>query len=183
LDLPIPHGSTDAELWHDFGAHWSTDYFPLLLSYVVIAAFWRTHHQMFRHVVRLGPGIMPLNFAVLLMIVLLPFVTHVLGEDGDFQIGVVLYAFVVAAIAALLGQLAALLVRRDVIEPLTAETRLTGLRWAMNMNAIVFAVSIPIGFVSPHLATWSWLVLAVGAHLVGTAVRGRWTRDHALRRW
>jgi uncharacterized membrane protein len=179
LDLPIPHGSTNAALWSDFRDHWSSDYFPLLLSFVVIAAFWRTHHAMFRHVTKLGPGVMPLNFAFLLMIVLLPFVTKVLGEDGSFQIGVVLYASVVAATSVLLGQLAALLLRRGLIEPLNPSTSLTSLRWAMHSNALVFALSIPIGFVSPRLGIWSWLVLSVIAHLIDRVWHSR-TRAPAL---
>jgi len=166
LDLPIPHGSTNAALWSDFRGHWSNDYFPFLLSFVVIAAFWRTHHAMFRHVSKLGPGVMPLNFGFLLLIVLLPFVTHVLGEDGSFQIGVVLYAAVVAATSVILGQLAALLLRRRLIEPITPATDLRKLRWAMHANAVVFALSIPIGFADPTLGIWSWLFLSVAARLI-----------------
>ena len=169
LDLPIPHGSTNAALWSDLRGHWSTDYFPFLLSFVVIAAFWHSHHEMFRHVTKLGPGVMPLNFAFLLMIVLLPFVTHILGEDSGFQIGVVLYAAVVAATSVLLGQLAAILLREHLIEPITPGTSLRKLRWAMHSTAVVFALSIPIGFVNPTLALWSWLFLTLIARLIERA--------------
>ena len=175
LDLPVPRGSTNAALWSDLGDHWSTDYFPFLLSFVVIAAFWRAHHEMFRHVTRLGRGVMPLNFGFLLMIVLLPFVTHVLGESSGFQIGVVLYASVLALTSVLLGQLAALLLRSGLIEPITPVTNLRDLRWAMHSNAVVFAVSIPIGFANPTLALWSWLVLSVAARLA----QRWWDRGHA----
>lgn len=172
LDLPIPHGSTNAALWNDLRGHWSSDYFPFLLSFVVIAAFWRSHHAMFRHVDRLGPGVMPLNFGFLLLIVLLPFVTHVLGEDSGFQIGVVLYAAVVAATSVVLGQLAALLLRLRLIDPLTPATDLRSLRWAMHSNAIVFALSIPIGFANPTLALWSWLFLSIASRIIQHAFRG-----------
>ena len=177
LDLPIPQGSTNAALWADLRIHWSSDYFPFLLSFVVIAAFWRSHHQMFRHVTKLGPGVMPLNFAYLLMIVLVPFVTHVLGEDGSFQIGVVLYATVVALTSVLLGQLAALLLREGLIEPVTPATSLTHLRWAMHSNAVVFALSIPIGFVNPRLGIWSWLILTLIARLIERVWRQRTQTD------
>jgi uncharacterized membrane protein len=160
LELTVPRGNTDREVWHDFASNFGNEYFPFLLSFVVIAAFWHAHHQLFRRITAVGPWIVPLNFGFLLMIVALPFVTRVLGQDGDFQIGPVLYAAVVAATA---GFLALIAVRArqlgDVREEEAEDMR--SLLYAMLGTAAMFAVSIPVGFADPGLATWSWLVLAI----------------------
>ncbi len=166
VELPVPRGATNRALWHDLGAHWSDDYQPFLLSFVVIAVFWSTHHGLFRNVTRLGPGLVPLNFVFLLMIVLVPFVTRVLGEAGhDVQIGVVLYAATIAALAATIAAISQLVRRRGLARAGT-EDRLRGLGRSMATTAVVFVVSIPVGFARPSIATWVWIGLAVALNLV-----------------
>lgn len=171
LDLPVPQGKTDQQLWRDLGAHWQTDYFPFLLSFAVIAAFWHAHHELFRPVLRLGPGVVPLNFGFLLMIVALPWVTRVLGEEGDHQVGVVLYAVVLTLIGLVLAGLA-VLIRREHLNRPGSDADLVGFTVAMLCLAIVFAGSIPIGFASPEFASWMWLILAVAVRAISRLVRG-----------
>jgi uncharacterized membrane protein len=176
IDLPVPSVPagqlrTNAGLWNAFANNWSNQYFPFLLSFVVIAAYWRTHHHMFRYVARLGPGVVQLNFAFLLMIVLLPFVTRVLGADGSHQIGVVLYAAAIALVATILGVLA-LLLRRGGL--LTDDAPPDALRYTVRANflaAAMFAVTIPVAFVDSSLAKWLWLILALAIYFVRAVLR------------
>ncbi|WP_410650723.1 TMEM175 family protein [Amycolatopsis sp. cmx-4-54] len=53
LDLPIPHGDTTGAILSSISAH-GKEYIAFALSFVVIAAHWRAHHEIFPYVRRLG---------------------------------------------------------------------------------------------------------------------------------
>jgi len=180
LELPIPGvgqtHKTNSGLWRSLGANWGDHYFPFLLSFVVIAAFWLSHHRFFGRVARLGPGTLRLNMIFLLLIVLLPFVTRVLGVDSDYTIGPVLYAAVVAATCFVLGSMVMQARRHDMLRDDGLHD--ASLRMAKSLYAAgaVFAVSIPLAFWSTEVAAYSWLVLSVALHFAGELMakwRGR----------
>lgn len=110
--------------------------------------------------------IIRLNMLFLLMIVLLPFVTRVLGVDSDFAIGPVLYASVVSATCFVLGSMAIVASKQRLLhhgESTTASAMAGGLF----ASGAVFLVSIPIAFWSTSVALYSWLVLSVLLHYAG----------------
>jgi len=63
--------------------------FTFLLSFVVIANFWLGHHRVFEHVRAYTPGMIRLNLLWLLVIVVLPFPTEIVGvyETSAFTAG------------------------------------------------------------------------------------------------
>ncbi|MFD3406289.1 TMEM175 family protein [Kribbella sp. NPDC058693] len=58
--------------------HWQ-EIFTFLLSFVVIANFWLGHHRLFEHVRAYTTPMIRLNLLWLLMIVVLPFPTEIIG--------------------------------------------------------------------------------------------------------
>jgi uncharacterized membrane protein len=66
-----------ASVRHDAG-----HYAAFLISFLVIAAAWRDHHDIFRYVRRVDSRLLTLNFGWLLMIVLNPFATRLLTAPG-----------------------------------------------------------------------------------------------------
>ena len=75
------HGGSNAELGAPGRALALPSYFPFLLSFVVVATFWFSHHNLFGKLRRLNGRLLRINMGTLLMIVLLPFVTRVLGAS------------------------------------------------------------------------------------------------------
>ena len=72
LGLPLPaHLTSDSTSHEVFHGMWAdrSDYFAFLISFVVIANHWRTHHRLFRYVARLDRRIVTLNLIWLLMVV------------------------------------------------------------------------------------------------------------------
>jgi uncharacterized membrane protein len=63
--------------------------YTFLLSFVVIARFWLTHHQMFEHVRAYNTRLIQLNLGWLLTVVVLPFPTEIIGtyESDRFTAG------------------------------------------------------------------------------------------------
>lgn len=82
IDLPVPEGDTFGLFWasvrHDDG-----HYAAFLISFVVIAAAWFDHHDLFRYIRSTDARLRLLNMGWLLSIVLNPFATKLLVVSGQ----------------------------------------------------------------------------------------------------
>jgi TMEM175 potassium channel family protein len=162
LDLKLPAGSTDEELWRSFYDKLGDNYFAFALSFLVITVFWSSHHRLFREVVRFDAALVPLNMVFLFLIVVLPFSTRLIAEHGDSQIGTVVYAATVTLTALTLVALAILIRTRDLARDSVPGDRYRYMARGLLVTSIVFAISIPITFIAdPGTAKWSWLVLSL----------------------
>jgi uncharacterized membrane protein len=81
IELPVPEGGTVPRFWESVRHNGSHDA-AFLISFFVIAAAWRDHHDIFRYVTRVDSRLRMLNFGWLLMIVLNPFATRLLTTPG-----------------------------------------------------------------------------------------------------
>ncbi|MET8760053.1 TMEM175 family protein [Lentzea sp. NPDC004782] len=169
LELPVPEGENDGELWQSFLHLLPRQYLTFVLGFVVIAMFWHSHHRFFQHVTALAPGLVRANTVFLFTVVTLPFATRVLGERGESTFGTVFYALAVTAVG--LSLLALLwLVRKHGVVHSDADPEWPG-RMARGILVPVsaFVISIPVAFVDNEIVRYSWVPLA---WLIGLAVRG-----------
>lgn len=171
LDLPVPHGHTNAQMLRDIGAH-GNGYLAFAISFLVIGNYWRAHHRIFGNVRRLGGWLLRWDMLWLLMIVLTPFATRVLTSDGAFPIRFGAYALIQA-----IASLAILAMNREIIRhglgrvPISAQ-RQRAIYRRLGTVIVGFAISIPIGF-------WtSWAYLCWAAIPV---VSGIWSRVSVAR--
>jgi uncharacterized membrane protein len=137
-------------------------YLSYVLSFVVILMYWMAHHSTFRAIKRYDKTLIWLNSLFLMCIAFLPFPTSLLGEYGDHQLAVAIYA----------GSLAvARLLLTAVWWYASSGHRLIDERFPMNTIRIyrirglaiplVFLISIGISFFSVNVATYSWILLIV----------------------
>jgi uncharacterized membrane protein len=89
LRLEIPEGQklqfTDLlKPWHK--------YLAFLLSFINIAGFWGTHHQLFTYIKKMDERLKWFNTSWLFFIVTLPFATSVLSDHFSDSAAVFLYA-------------------------------------------------------------------------------------------
>lgn len=171
IELPPPEGGTPVEVMHSFAQNLDGEYLSFLISFAVISAFWYQHHRLFERIERVDTRLTLWNLLSLLAIVLIPFATKLLSA-GTFWLGPVFYA----STMLLWGLSYVLMVRqasraglwRDDVPPTAPRDMVLGASAALAM----FAVSIPIAFVSPSAAMWSWLLIPV-VSIVGGRIRGR----------
>jgi len=137
------------------------------LSFILVGLYWANHRRFLRGLVRTDGTLLILNLLILLLVCVVPFTAGVLSLHGQLTTAVVLYAsnLVLLGLANTALQVhtwrgrlvASVPGRRERAEALTLSL----------VGAAVFAVSIPVAFLSPTRAEQGWLVLA----LVGPALR------------
>lgn len=174
IDLPVPGGGTVSVFWtsveHDEG-HYAT----FLISFVVIAAAWRDHHELFQYAKRTDARLVVLNTGWLLTIVLNPFATKLLIAGGQsldthaLRFG--FYALLqVLESAALYAMLRHMIAGRLADPPQPVVNRMTRRAYSLMIG---FGLSIPVFFVT----TDGWLLWLAAPVLAGLS-RQRERRNH-----
>ncbi|MEU8570690.1 TMEM175 family protein [Streptomyces pathocidini] len=130
------------------------------LSFVVIAQFWTDHRRILGAAPKADGPIVALTLLGLGLIALLPFPTSLLAEYGGESLAVAIYSGVVGATNAAHLALTLAVNRRlrPTADPLARRAqRLDAADLAATV--LVFALAIPLAFVSPDGAKWFWLTL------------------------
>jgi uncharacterized membrane protein len=144
------------------------NYLGYFLSFVGISAFWLIHHSIFRPIRSYDRNLLYLNFLFLMVVAFMPFPTSLLGEYGDHQLPVAIYAATLAVGRLLLTAIHWYSTRHDRMldEPQDPATVRFFLRRGLTIPAILL-LSIAISFFSVSVAICSWLVmLAVDAVVI-----------------
>jgi uncharacterized membrane protein len=152
LNLYVPPSGATA--LHQLRVHFLS-YLAFVISFLVIARHWRTHHFLFADVTRLTTRIISVNFLWLLMIVITPFATRVLTASA-FHLGFTLYALV---------QIATLLTVLVMTRQIRGNSRLRAHQagparpddtLGLLTAAAMFAISIPFAFLVREWAFAFW---------------------------
>ena len=138
------------------------DYLGYVLSFVGISAFWLIHHSIFRPIRSYDRVLLYLNFLFLMVVAFLPFPTSLLGEYGDHQLPVAIYAATLAVGRLLLTALHWYSTKDDRLldEPQDPATVRFFVKRGLAIPAI-FLLSIVVSFFSVGVAICSWLVMLV----------------------
>ncbi|HKN98278.1 MAG TPA: TMEM175 family protein [Pseudonocardiaceae bacterium] len=171
LDLPVPDGTTNGQMWHDALAHRDV-YLAFAISFLVISAHWRGHHNMFRYVTYLDGRLTGLTLCWLFCQVVTPFATRVITGEGAFQLRFDFYVLVqVAAFVTFTLMVREIEVRRlhrdDVPPGIFRRTYLRELGMATG-----FVLSVPVAF----FTGWAYVLWAAGPFLVNLYRRVRGPR-------
>ena len=132
------------------------------LSFVSISVFWMIHHAIFRPIRAYDRNLLYLNFLFLMFVAFVPFPTALLGEYGNHQLPVAVYAATLAVGRLLLTAIQWYSVRHDRLldeaqDPATVRFLLIrGLT-----IPVIYLLTIGISFFSVQAATWSWGILIV----------------------
>jgi TMEM175 potassium channel family protein len=148
LALPVPggfDGMTNGQLLHALGND-RDEYFPFLISFVVIANHWTVHRKIFRYVDRLDGQVIVANMGWLLMMILIPFATRMLEGDGGFGVRFTLYALIQIIASVCLLLMSSEIARAGLLRPGAPESARHPDHAASVAIIIAFLVSIPVSF-------------------------------------
>lgn len=162
----IPERLVDEQLPGRLLALWPK-YLSYVLSFVVILMYWMAHHITFRAIKRYDRTLIWLNSLFLMCIAFLPFPTSLLGEYGDNQLAVAIYAASVAVARLLLTAVwwYASSGHRLIDESFPESTIRIYLVRGLAV-ALAFVISIGISFFSVSAATYFWILLVVADNLL-----------------
>ncbi|MET3805970.1 putative membrane protein [Nakamurella sp. UYEF19] len=146
LDLKVPdvgEQPTDSALRHALGAQSST-YVAFLLSFYVIATYWRRHHRLMRTVRASDRALLRRTILLLLAISAMPFTSELLGNYST-AIAVTVYALVNAlALAALL-----LIDYELAARGLSTDGKASGTAHEMWCDFVAFLLAVPAAYLIP----------------------------------
>ena len=135
-------------------------YLGYILSFVGISTFWIIHHSIFRTIRSYNRIILYLNLLFLMVVAFVPFPTSLLGEYGDHQLPVAIYAATLAVGRLLLTAIHWYSTRNDRLldEPQDPATVRFFLIRGLTIP-VIFLLSIVISFFSVSVAIWTWFVM------------------------
>jgi len=144
------------------------EYIAFLVSFMVIANHWRSHHRLFRYVSRLDERLVTLNLLWLLMIVLTPFASRLVSGNGGFGVRFGLYAGVQLVTLTSFLLMSRHIKRHALLRPHAPPPTTDSDDASILTVAALFAVSIPFAFI-PAVGQWAFVFWIVS----GPAARAR----------
>ncbi len=132
-----------------------------VISFLVIFSFWTVHHSIFSSIRGYDRGLLWLNGLFLMAVAFLPFPSALLGEYGDQQLVVAIYAGSMAVTRLLLSavwwyaSMGRRLISSDLDPGLIRAHHVRGV-----VIPLIFLISIGISFFSVRAAIYSWVLLA-----------------------
>ncbi|OKJ53292.1 TMEM175 family protein [Streptomyces sp. CB02115] len=165
----------DSEQFHDALREAVPQLAAYALSFLILSIFWRDQRQILLMSAKTGGLPQHLALAVLGMIALVPFPTSILAEYGAREpLAVAMYAATICLIDLLQLAMFATLRGRHGVRGV-GEWRDTAAD--LGATIVVFGASVPIAFLAPQAAIWSWLALFPVKALLGRRERLRGTRQ------
>jgi uncharacterized membrane protein len=163
LSLIVPSlspGAHQTELIADLMGMGPT-FISYFVSFFVIASWWRGHNRVFAYIKRCNSVLISLNFYFLLCITLIPFLTNLIIQYGNFELATILFAAMQVVTGAMLIIIWVYASRNHrLVDP---ELGARAIKFNYHRELIVIAIfllSIPIAFFSTTLAQISWIALA-----------------------
>jgi uncharacterized membrane protein len=152
LSIDIPNGPAK-DLNGDLSDLASSTY-TYFLSFAVIGLFWLRHHELFGRLRYSDQRFAALNLVFLSFVALMPAPTELLGRYGGQTASVVIYGTNLLLLSVLLRVLHDDARRRGLLEddPWDGPNRTRS-----NVVIGLTSLSIPLGFVAPHVAPYLWV--------------------------
>jgi len=163
LNLQVPNLGThpsDASLRHALATN-ADSYWSFLLTFYVIAAYWRRHRLLMRSVVTTHPALIRDTLALLLVVAAMPFPASLLGRYGGEPIALALYGAANALATVILMVMSADVRRLDLSDrKLSATDDYARRQWGW-LSLVVFLLCIPAGYVLGGKGPYVLLLLAI----------------------
>ncbi|MBV9577605.1 MAG: DUF1211 domain-containing protein [Chloroflexi bacterium] len=161
LEIHLPDLRTASDIPEALVKLWP-QYFGYAISFLVVGSFWYGHHRMFRVVGRYDDVLLWLDLLFLLCIAFIPFASSVLGDYPGERSAVVFYSVVMITTGLVENLLWAYATYAHRLIGSSVSERTIRIQTLRNlMPPVVFALALPLTFISPYLAFAAWLAIYV----------------------
>jgi uncharacterized membrane protein len=174
IEVRVPD-SHAGDLARDLANQWPS-YAAFVVSFAIIGIIWVNHHDIFERIVIVDRSLLFLNLLLLLTVAFLPFPTALLGDyirEGDnAHIAAAVYGANMTLIGLAFIAMWTYLIRVPTL--LTPEVGVEGARRARRaamIGPVVYALTIPLAFVSPVACLLAYAALALYFAIAFTVAR------------
>ncbi|MBM3661237.1 MAG: DUF1211 domain-containing protein [Actinobacteria bacterium] len=129
------------------------------ISFVVIGAYWRSHHRFWAGLKAVDNRLIVVNLFYLAAIAFTPFPTALAGKYTAEPVSIVIYAITLAIASGLQAVSMWLAHRHDLLRERLSSRSLRYLLVASVIPVAVFLASIPIALHDTVWALYSWLLI------------------------
>ena len=154
LEMKVPHGESIEAL---------SPVLPVFLSYVLsfiyVGIYWNNHHHMLHATSKVTGPILWANLHLLFWLSLIPFTTGWMGENHFAAATAALYGAVL-----LMAAIAYLILQQLIISSQGSESvlkRAVGRDWKGKLSPVLYAVAIPMAFVSRWVSLGIYVLVAL----------------------
>jgi uncharacterized membrane protein len=154
LEMKVPHGGSVQAL-----APMIPVFLSYVLSFIYIGIYWNNHHHMLHACSRVTGAMLWANLHLLFWLSLIPFTTGWMGENHFAPAPSALYGFVLLMAAIAYWILQQLIIASHGPESLLKKA--VGGDWKGKVSPILYAVAIPMAFVSRWVSLGIYIVVAL----------------------
>ena len=153
-----------------------------VLSFVLVGRVWLSHHRHFNAIKAYDARLQVLNLFMLFFVVFLPVPTAVLFQPGpSTPWTVAIYALTLAGLYLGLRWTWVHAHKAGLMSEWVDEPLYTLVRGAADPVWVVFLLSIPVAFIDPATALYSWILIWPASLVHGRIARSRFARAEAAR--
>lgn len=177
LEIRLPENADDdltgalLELWPFYLAY--------VLSFVITALNWVTHHRKFRYITRFDNRLIRINLLLLLIVAFVPFPTSVMAEHGNQTAAIVLYAGTVASLSLVQLWIWVHAYRHGLMEKDVDHQLYLYVVMSLIPAPLVFLVSIPLAILLPDWTPFFWILIWPVGAVISAIFTPRITRGSA----
>ncbi|GAA4576355.1 TMEM175 family protein [Planotetraspora kaengkrachanensis] len=178
IEIPRPEGlsrrgeadrmAMARELWHFLGEN-AGIFLAFLIAFLVLWATWRQHHRLFDQITGMSRWMLRIHIPLLILVVLLPYPTALIGEASLNPLSVTLFAIAEAGLLFCQAGLNVAAVRGGVTKPGTDVFHLRVMALTLTVNGAFWLVTAALSWVMdgvPYLWVLTPLII-LGGHRAG----------------
>ena len=154
LEMKVPHGESVQAL-----APLIPVFLNYVLSFLYVGIYWNNHHHMLHTTSRVTGAMLWANLHLLFWLSLIPFTTGWMGENHFASAPSALYGFVLLMAAIAYWILQQLIIASHGPESLLKKA--VGGDWKGKVSPILYAVAIPMAFVSRWISLGIYILVAL----------------------
>jgi uncharacterized membrane protein len=155
LELRAPRGHTLADVGRDL----LPGLVVFVLSFTLVGIYWNNHHHLLGSAERINGAVMWTNLFLLFWLSLIPVLTEWLREEYEYPLPAAAYGVVLLASGFAYSLLVRSLIRANGRD--SAMARAIGSDVKGNASLVMYAVAIPLAFVSPWISYALYVAVAL----------------------
>ncbi|HVZ66761.1 MAG TPA: TMEM175 family protein [Patescibacteria group bacterium] len=166
IDLPAVVGDVNIALPGALISLWP-QYLANIISFLIIGFYWLNHHAIFGLIRKFDKNIVWINIVFLISLSFLPFPVDLYGDHNTVPVVVAFYSASLAVVGLLLASIWLYACeKKELIDKNLSPRHIRYYSLTFLVPPVVFAIAVPLAFIHPLIAQFSWVFVIIGLIMV-----------------